>query len=60
MSPNLAIEQDARPYSLDMGILGPYALALAMNPLAHAIQQLGRLRHDRIKPVVWEAYLIVR
>jgi len=54
-SPNLAIEQEARPYSLDILTLGPYALALAMNPLVKGIQQVGRLRHGGTKPVIRES-----
>jgi len=54
-SPNLAIEQDARPYSLDIGTLGPYALALVMNPLVKGIQQVGRLHYGGIKPAIRES-----
>jgi len=51
----LSVEKNATSYSLDIRILDPYAAVPATNPLANAIQQLGPLRHGRIKPVVREA-----
>jgi len=51
----LAVDKNATSYSLDIGILDPYAALLATNRLANAIQQLGRRRHGRITLGVWEA-----
>lgn len=51
----LSVEKNATHYLLDIEIGDPYAVVLATNPLANVIQQLGRLHHGRINPVVWEA-----
>lgn len=51
----LSVEMNATLYPLDIKIRDPYAAVLATNPLGNAIRKLGRLRHGRIKPFVWEA-----
>jgi len=54
-SPKLAIEQHARPYSLDMVVLNPYALAIETDQLAKAVEQRGWLHPESIATVVWDA-----